>query len=234
LTWALAADRRPRARHDDGTLVIPAAGTEPEKQCWRTPGWAFAPLMEEFRFDVDVCASPENALAHRYITREDNALAMPWSGAHRVRHDIQGWGRSIRAAFLQPPYSRRVKACTATCKRCARGEHVPVPWDYPGTGAFVERGWEQSRAGLTVVALVETATDTTWWRAAFRRADEVRIGLRLKFCRPDGSAGGQPPGGVGLLVFRPHVPVGGWPQGPRVSLWDPKPGGLVAPRGSVS
>ncbi len=175
-------------------------GDEPEKRRWRTPRWLFDPLMEEFRFDLDACADATNALARRYIPRADDALLLPWKLARREREDVQGWGRQVRAAFMNPPWGRR-----------GRG--------FPGTGAFVDRAWDQSREGLTVCVLIESATDTLWWQRAFRRADEVRIGPRVPFTRPDGTPGRQPPGGVTLFVFRAHVPARGWPQGPRARVW---------------
>lgn len=187
----------------DGRAAV--LGAEPEKRRWRTPPWLFLPLMEEFRFDLDACADETNALARRYITRDDDALTVPWKSATREREDVQGWGREIRAAFQNAPWGRR-----------GRG--------FAGTGAFVARAWHQSRrdvgGGLTVAVLVESATDTLWWRSAFQRADEVRIGPRVPFNRPDGSPGRQPPGGVTLFVFRPHVPATGHASGPRPRTWD--------------
>lgn len=52
-----------------------------------TPPWLFHYLNRIFRFDVDICATPDNTRLGRWY---DDALAQPWG--HRV-----GW--------MNPPYS---------------------------------------------------------------------------------------------------------------------------------
>jgi phage N-6-adenine-methyltransferase len=47
---------------------------------WATPPDLFASLHKEFRFDLDVCALPENAKCARYFTPKDDGLAQAWSG----------------------------------------------------------------------------------------------------------------------------------------------------------
>ena len=163
---------------------------EPAKHCWRTPPEVFGPLMLEFGVDLDACADETNALVDRFITREDDCLVMPWLRA----------APCARSAFMNPPFGGK-------------------GGDFLGTGAFVDRAHNQSRHGLTVVVLVESRTDTAWWRRAYLRADEVRIGGRVKFLRLDGTPGTQPKSGHTLFVFRPWTPVEGHPLGPRVSLW---------------
>lgn len=62
---------------------------------WETPQDTFDALAAEFGpFDLDVCATPENAKCARYYTREDNGLAQPWDGA----------------CWMNPPYGREIKA----------------------------------------------------------------------------------------------------------------------------
>lgn len=101
---------------------------------------------------------------------------------------------TTRAAWLNPPYG----SPSAT---------------FPGTGAFIDRAIEMA-AHMVVVALVESRTDTAWWRRAFAAADEVRLLGRVRFLRPDGSVGEAPKCGHTLFVFRgrPHA------LGPRVVL----------------
>ena len=188
-----------RALASDRAPRADVADVEPERRCWRTPPWVFGPLHEEFRFVLDACADADNRLAGYHLNRHDDALTFPW------RFMTGG----DAAVWINPPYGRPGHG-------------------FPGTGAFVDRAWHQSRTGLVVVALVESATDTTWWRRAYRRADEVRLLPRVAFLRPDGSPGKQPPGGSTVFVFRPHVPEGGYPGGPRVTLWD-----VRAPRGAA-
>jgi len=61
------------------------------KTCeWTTPPELFAKLDAEFAFDLDPCATAENATCERYFTVEDDGLAQTWTG--RV--------------FMNPPYGR--------------------------------------------------------------------------------------------------------------------------------
>lgn len=60
---------------------------------WSTPQDTFDALAAEFGpFDLDVCATPENAKCPRYYTREDDGLAQPWTGR----------------CFMNPPYGRTI------------------------------------------------------------------------------------------------------------------------------
>jgi phage N-6-adenine-methyltransferase len=64
---------------------------------WATPPEIFAHLHAEFRFTIDVAASPDNAKLPRYYTEEQNGLEQDWSG-ERV--------------FMNPPYGREIYAWT--------------------------------------------------------------------------------------------------------------------------
>ena len=55
-----------------------------------TPIELFNELDDEFYFDVDVCATKENAKCARYYTKEDDAFAQKWSRQN---------------CFMNPPYS---------------------------------------------------------------------------------------------------------------------------------
>lgn len=70
---------------------------------WATPQDFFDKLNEEFQFDLDVCALPDNAKCERYFTPEMNGLLQPWSGK----------------VWCNPPYGREIgmwiaRAYTAT------------------------------------------------------------------------------------------------------------------------
>jgi phage N-6-adenine-methyltransferase len=62
---------------------------------WATPPDVFAALDAEFGpFDLDPCATSENAKCERYFTRKDDGLEQVWAG--RV--------------WLNPPYGRTIGA----------------------------------------------------------------------------------------------------------------------------
>lgn len=60
---------------------------------WSTPDDFFAKVNAEFGpFDLDPCATPENAKAPKFFTRAQDGLSRPW------------WGR----VWCNPPYGRGV------------------------------------------------------------------------------------------------------------------------------
>jgi len=61
---------------------------------WSTPQDLFDRLNDVFRFDLDVCATPENAKCSRFFTEETNGLAQDWQGS----------------VWMNPPYGRGIDA----------------------------------------------------------------------------------------------------------------------------
>lgn len=59
---------------------------------WETPQNFFDLLNEEFHFDVDVCALPENAKCVKFYTPEDDGLSKKWEGT----------------CWCNPPYGREI------------------------------------------------------------------------------------------------------------------------------
>lgn len=59
---------------------------------WATPKAFFDELDEEFGFDVDVCAVPENAKCQLFYTKEDDGLSKEWIGV----------------VWMNPPYGREI------------------------------------------------------------------------------------------------------------------------------
>ncbi|ETK27382.1 phage N-6-adenine-methyltransferase [Paenibacillus larvae] len=59
---------------------------------WETPQNLFDRLNEEFKFDLDVCAIPENAKCKRYFTPSEDGLKQEWKGA----------------CWMNPPYGRQI------------------------------------------------------------------------------------------------------------------------------
>jgi len=67
---------------------------------WATPQKFFDKLNDEFHFDLDPCATPENAKCREFFTESDNGLLQDWSG-HRV--------------FCNPPYGKAIAAWVRKC-----------------------------------------------------------------------------------------------------------------------
>lgn len=68
---------------------------------WETPPELFKQLDDEFHFNLDPCATAQNAKCPRYFDELDDGLKQPWSnplGETRV--------------FMNPPYGREVAAWT--------------------------------------------------------------------------------------------------------------------------
>lgn len=59
---------------------------------WATPQWLFDKLNDEFRFELDVCALPENAKCKRFYTPDIDGLKQPWEGV----------------CWCNPPYGRKI------------------------------------------------------------------------------------------------------------------------------
>jgi phage N-6-adenine-methyltransferase len=60
---------------------------------WATPQATFDALNAEFGFDLDVCATADNAKCELFFTKEVDGLA-------------QNWGRAT--CFMNPPYGRAI------------------------------------------------------------------------------------------------------------------------------
>ena len=62
---------------------------------YETPETFFRPLAEEFGFELDVAASPENAKCSRFFTIEEDGLAQAWAPAvcwmNPPYRDAQAW-----------------------------------------------------------------------------------------------------------------------------------------------
>ena len=90
---------------------------------------------------------------------------------------------------------------------------VNPPFKDPSTGRnwlyeWVEKGYESSLIGATVVMLLAVRSDTRWWHDFVMKADEIRfIKGRLKFGESKNSA----PFPSCVVVFRPPANrVLGW------------------------
>ncbi|HLP99191.1 MAG TPA: DNA N-6-adenine-methyltransferase [Sideroxyarcus sp.] len=72
---------------------------------WATPQDFFDKLNAEFGFELDVCATPDNAKCSRFFTKDDNGLAQEWLGK----------------VWMNPPYGREIGAWMKKAHESARG-----------------------------------------------------------------------------------------------------------------
>lgn len=72
---------------------------------WETPQDFFDHLNDEFCFDIDVCATDDNAKCDTYFTKEQDGLSQSWGGG---------------TCWCNPPYGREigkwVQKAYASCK----------------------------------------------------------------------------------------------------------------------
>lgn len=125
---------------------------------WETPQFIFDGLNAEFGFELDVCATAENAKCSRFYSEEQNGLEQTWSGT----------------CWMNPPYGRSISA-------------------------WMEKAYESSRCGATVVCLVPARTDTTWWHKFSLRGEIRFLKGRLKF----GDSVNSAPFPSAVVIFRP-------------------------------
>lgn len=59
---------------------------------WETPQYVFDGLDDEFHFDLDVCAIPENAKCRNFYSPDEDGLRQKWGGR----------------CWMNPPYGREI------------------------------------------------------------------------------------------------------------------------------
>lgn len=70
---------------------------------WSTPHDFFEQLNAHFNFELDVCATPENAKCARYFTEQENGLEQEWTGT----------------VWMNPPYGRGIGQWVEKARRAA-------------------------------------------------------------------------------------------------------------------
>jgi len=83
---------------------------------WATPDDFFEELDSVFRFDLDACATADNAKCERYFTREQDALQQRWHGTVWMNPP---YGRQI-ADFMAKAYTESLEGATVVCLVPAR------------------------------------------------------------------------------------------------------------------
>ena len=80
---------------------------------WATPDDLFAELNDIFHFDLDACASSENAKCSRYFTEQDDALRQHWAGTRLDEPPIRATDCGVHA--------QGVRRVAARFNRCMPG-----------------------------------------------------------------------------------------------------------------
>lgn len=83
---------------------------------WETPQEFFDRLNDQYHFDLDVCATPENAKCERYFTREQDGLDQEWSGCCWMNPP---YGKEI-GNWMRKAYERMFGGATVVCLVPAR------------------------------------------------------------------------------------------------------------------
>lgn len=159
---------------------------------WATPQGFFDKLNAEFGFELDVCATVDNAKCARFFTIADDGLKQEWRGGER------------RVIWMNPPYGEPEQPCKQSCKkkRCSqRGFHNGAY--RPGIIDWMRKAYEASLAGETVVCLVPARTDTRWWHDYAMKGEVRFVRGRLKF----GGVKDSAPFPSAVVVLRPPAPV---------------------------
>ena len=79
---------------------------------WETPQDLFDALADEFGpFDLDVCATADNAKCDKYFTREDDGLAQEWDGTCWMN---QPYGRKI-IQWMKKAYESSLRGAMVVC-----------------------------------------------------------------------------------------------------------------------
>lgn len=81
-----------------------------------------------------------------------------------------------------------------------------VVWCNPPYGRairdWIQKGYESSIAGATVVMLIPARTDTSYWHDYVMRGDIRFLRGRIKFVQPDGTATNSAPFPSAVVIFK--------------------------------
>ncbi len=77
---------------------------------WATPQQFFDSLNAAFKFEVDVCAIPENAKCSTFYSPEDDGLKQDWKGV----------------CWMNPPYGRKISPWIEKAYRSAKENGATV------------------------------------------------------------------------------------------------------------
>lgn len=102
-----------------------------ETDNWSTPQDLFDHWNSVYSFELDVCASPDNAKCEAYFTKEQDGLSQDWS--NKVCWMNPPYGREI-SKWMKKAYESKQQGATVVCLVPARTD---TAWwhDYAAKGA---------------------------------------------------------------------------------------------------
>jgi hypothetical protein len=180
---------------------------------WSTPDDLFAARHKKYNFELDVCATADNAKLPNFISPEQDAFKTPWTfprdcGPGLGVDDPEAPAR----CWMNPPYCVEESPCNVDkckLKRCRdRGRHASVY--VPGTYQWVELAHQRRQAGCLVDMLLPSRTGTDWWHDFIwdQRKKKFRPGVVVEFVpgrvKFGGMKSGAPFDSV-LVTFLPKV-----------------------------
>lgn len=89
-------------------------------EMWATPQEFFDKYNELYKFETDVCASPENAKCGKFFTEEDNGLEQDWEGSCWMNPP---YGRTIKS-WMKKAYESSLNGATVVCLVPSRTDTV--------------------------------------------------------------------------------------------------------------
>ena len=134
---------------------------------WETPQGLFDALNNEFRFTLDVCATPTNAKCEQYYTPKMDGLVLPWKGVCWMNPP---YGETI-AVWMRRAYEAKNEGTTVVCLVPARTD-TAWWWDYCRFGAvrflrgrlrFVGAAASAPFPSAVVVFRPTTTLSTRYW-----------------------------------------------------------------------
>jgi len=81
---------------------------------WETPAELFSELHREFWFDLDVCATADNAKCAKFYNESDNGLIKDWHMDGKVCWMNPPYGREI-GAWIEKAWSESLRGCRVVC-----------------------------------------------------------------------------------------------------------------------
>jgi len=130
---------------------------------WETPQYFFDELDKEFNFQLDVCATKENAKCKMFFTEKDDGLEQDWN-----KIKFEELTKNLDAPYIQQPSN----------------DYLPFSWMNPPYGREIKHWVKKASEEGRVVALLPSRTDTRWFHDYIYKKENVEIRFikgRLKF-----------------------------------------------------